>query len=63
MSDTNLTMRPREYAERTKIGINRIYQLIKIDGFPVLKLGRFRLIMVEAADKWLADRAAQGKPL
>lgn len=52
-----VTMSVPEYAKRVNIGRNNMRKMTHIDGFPVLCIGRRRLILVEQADKWIVSHA------
>ena len=54
-----LTMKVKEYAEHVKIGQGTIRRFAKIDGFPVLHIGRRQLVLVEQADQWIVAHAAE----
>lgn len=61
MANEPITSKIPEYARRVYIGENRMREIAKQPGFPVLKIGRKSLVLVEAADKWLIDHAAEIK--
>ncbi len=50
-----------EYARRVHIGEVRMREIVKLPGFPALRIGRKSLVLVEAADKWLVEHAAEIK--
>ena len=55
----DVTMKVKEYAEHIKIGQGTIRRFARIDGFPVLRIGRRQLILVEKADQWIVNHAAE----
>lgn len=61
--DKVVTLKPQAYAKRVGIGQNKIYDIINIEGFPVLRIGRTSRILVEAADKWLEKYAISGQKI
>lgn len=50
-----LTMTTKQYAEHTQIGEKRLREMVHIDGFPALRIGRKLLFVVNECDKWLLD--------
>lgn len=54
----DVTMKIKEYAEHVKIGQGTIRRFAKIDGFPVLHIGRRQLVLVAQADAWIIGHAA-----
>lgn len=59
----DVTMKIKEYAQHVKIGQGTIRRFAKIEGFPVLHIGRRQLVLVEQADQWIiAQAAGQGAP-
>ena len=55
----DVTMKIKEYAEHIKIGQGTIRRFARIQGFPVLRIGRRQLILVEKADQWIIDHATK----
>ena len=55
----DVTMKIKEYAEHVKIGQGTIRRFAKINGFPVLHIGRRQLVLVEQADQWIVAHAAE----
>jgi len=55
----DVTMKIKEYAEHVKIGQGTIRRFAKIDGFPVLHIGRRQLVLVAKADEWIIGHAAE----
>lgn len=45
------------YAKRVGIGINKMFELSHYKGFPVIKIGRKRVVIVKDADDWLREYA------
>ena len=46
---------PKILAKMYKIGINTIYRLTHIKGFPVITIGRKRFIPKDAFDDWIKN--------
>lgn len=57
--DYPVTMRVVDYAKRTGIGVNKMRELTRAEGFPSVFVGRRILVLVEPADKWLLARQGQ----
>jgi hypothetical protein len=52
-----LTLTVRQAAAVAGIGINRMYQLVNLPGFPRLKVGGKIIIMRDPFIKWLNEQA------
>ena len=55
-----------ELAELLRIGINKAYELSEIKGFPVIKLGRRKVVSKAGLKKWLTsqeDKSVQLKAI
>lgn len=48
-----LTISVKEASEITGIGINKLYELVHIEGFPVITIGKKKLIITEQLPVWL----------
>lgn len=48
-----LTLTPEETAKQLGIGKNKVYELIKQNTIPNIRIGRKLLIPVENLEKWL----------
>lgn len=46
---------PKEFNEQYPIGINRVYELIHVDGFPCIFMGRKALIIAAKVDQWFEN--------
>ncbi len=55
-----LTYSVAEAAEVLGVSTANMYQIIKQRGFPVVVLGKRRLIPIKALERWVEDMAAQG---
>lgn len=42
------------------VSTSKMYQVIRMEGFPVIVLGKRRIIPIKALDKWLEEMALQG---
>lgn len=56
MSDERITLTVREMAEMLGISYNTANQLTWRENFPVLQIGRKKLIPREALDEWLLEQ-------
>lgn len=56
MSDERITLTVREMAEMLGISYNTANQLTWRENFPVLQIGRKKLIPREALDAWLLEQ-------
>ena len=55
-----LTYSVPEAAEVLGVSTSNMYQIIKMQGFPVIVLGKRRLIPVKSLEKWIEDKATIG---
>lgn len=51
-----LTVTVKELAEMLNIGKNHAYELVKIEGFPVIKFGKRIVIPIDALKEWLTRK-------
>lgn len=58
--DSQKMMKPREFAKEFRIGANTVYELIRTNTLPHLKIGRNVLIPRAAAEKWIEAQIIQG---
>lgn len=42
------------------VSTSKMYQVIRMEGFPVVVLGKRRVIPIKSLDKWLEEMALQG---
>ena len=42
------------------VSTTKMYQIIRMKGFPVIVLGKRRVIPMAALDRWMDEQAAQG---
>lgn len=49
-----------EAAEVLGISTSKMYQVIRMKGFPVIVLGKRRIIPIKSLEKWIEDMAAVG---
>lgn len=52
---------PMETAELLGIGRNKIYELLRTDDFPVLKIGRLKKVPVAALSTWVQKNSHGGE--
>ena len=50
-----LTMSVKEMAGQLGISLPKAYELTHIEGFPVIHVGRKKIVLVEGFDRWLND--------
>lgn len=55
-----LTYSVAEAAEVLGVSVANMYNIIKMDGFPVMMLGKRRLIPIKALERWVEKMAEQG---
>lgn len=55
-----LTYSVAEAAKCLGVAESTMYTIIKMDGFPLLKLGGRRLIPIKGFERWIEDQAAKG---
>lgn len=53
MEANRKTMTVKEFCEEYSVGINKGYELINCEGFPMLRVGRKILILRSKVDQWL----------
>lgn len=44
-----------EFAKKYSLGMNKAYQLVNAEGFPMIKTGRKINILVEKVDQWFEE--------
>ena len=54
------TMSVQELSAQMGISLPKAYELTKMEGFPVLRIGTRILIPVEGFRKWLAEQTERG---
>ena len=55
-----LTYSVAEAAKCLGVAESTMYTIIKLDGFPLLKLGGRRLIPIKCFERWIEEQAAKG---
>ena len=55
-----LTYSVSEAADALGVSASRMYQIIKMEGFPVIVLGKRRLIPIKGLERWVEESAALG---
>lgn len=58
-SDLPLFMNVNDLAEAMRINTTKAYQLVKVEGFPAIKLGKRIIIPKEAFLDWLGSTQGQ----
>ena len=57
-----LTMSVKEMAEHMGLSLPKAYELTHIQGFPVISVGRRKIILVECFLNWLKDNSGNTFP-
>ncbi len=57
-----LTYSIPEAAEVLGVSTSKMYQVIKMEGFPLVTLGNRRLVPIKSLERWLDQMAAIGAP-
>lgn len=57
-----LVMNVKEMAAMLGISAPKAYDMTHIEGFPVLMVGKRRLVPIDAFKKWL-EKQTEGKPI
>ncbi|WP_195989537.1 helix-turn-helix domain-containing protein [Clostridium sp. D53t1_180928_C8] len=53
--DVKKTMSVKEFSNEYGIGLNKAYEIVNSDKFPVIKCGRKFLIIKSKVDEWFED--------
>ena len=56
---TKYTLTTREFAERMQVSEPTARAIMNREGFPLLKVGRRRLVLVEGLNEWLRDQVGR----
>lgn len=59
MRDEKLVMTVQEAADTMGLGINKMYELVHTKGFPVVTVGRKKLIIRSKFEEWLENNIGQ----
>lgn len=62
-SNTKMAYSITEMAAALGIGRNKAHELAKEPGFPIITLGRRKVIPVRALDEWLERKAGQSNAI
>lgn len=55
-----LTLSVPEAAELIGVSRARMYEIVKIKGFPCVQIGKRLLVSVKGLERWIEERAAEG---
>ena len=55
-----LTYSVAEAAEALGVSKSKMYEIIKIKGFPVIVVGNRRLIPIKSLERWIDEQAQKG---
>ena len=58
-----LTITVKELAQMLGISVPKAYEMTEIEGFPVMRIGKKKIIPVEQLKTWMAEYALSGKNL
>ncbi|WP_455819569.1 helix-turn-helix domain-containing protein [Clostridium butyricum] len=59
LKNNNKTMTVKEFCAEYGIGINKGYEIINCEGFPMLKIGRKILIIRSKLDLWFENQVGR----
>lgn len=59
LHDERLTLTPAEAAKIMGVGINTMYELTHSKGFPVINVGRKKLIVRSKFEEWLEKQIGE----
>ena len=59
MRDEKLVITVQEAADMMGLGINKMYELVNTKGFPVVTVGRKKLIIRSKFEEWLENNIGQ----
>lgn len=57
--DITKTMNVQQFSQEFDIGINKSYELIHCNGFPVVFIGRKALILRSQIEEWFCENAGK----
>lgn len=55
-----LTLSVAEAAKIVGISTSRMYQIVKIKGFPCIQIGKRLRVSAKGLERWLEEKAAEG---
>ena len=58
--DNSLVITVRDMADRLKISMPTAYSLTERPGFPVIRIGRKKLVLVSELERWISEQALKG---
>ena len=58
--ENKLVLNVRELADRLQVSMPTAYAMTELPGFPVLRVGRKKLIPITDLERWLSREAAGG---
>ncbi|MBQ1969828.1 MAG: hypothetical protein II221_01360 [Paludibacteraceae bacterium] len=58
MKHTAITWSMKRFAEEVGVSMPTAYQMSEEPGFPLLRVGRKKLVIVSGVERWLAERSA-----
>lgn len=59
MNNICKTLNVKQLADYLGIGMNTAYQLVKMQGFPALKLGKRIIIPIDSLEDWVKKETEQ----
>ncbi len=57
---SRLTLSVEEAAKVVGISRDKMYQLVRVDGFPTIRIGSKLLVSAKGLEQWLDNQAAKG---
>lgn len=60
MSDTPLTLSVREAAKRLGVPVSTMYEIVKSEGFPTIRIGTRILVSAKGLEEWVDRKAREG---
>lgn len=55
---TEITWSVKRFADEISVSMPTAYAMTEEPGFPLLRVGRKKLVIVSGVEKWLAERSA-----
>ena len=55
-----LTWNANEAAEILGVSVSKVYEMMRIEGFPTIKLGKRLLVSRKGLERWVEEQAEKG---
>lgn len=59
--EKRIVLSVREFADRLGVSLPTAYALTEREGFPVVRLGRKKVIPVAELERWLSEESKRGR--